>query len=123
MEVAFVQNLIYYIGRAYRTPDYGIWERGNKINSGNREINASSVGMALAALEALDGFNCMAPAAIAVRRSTCFLTKSPGLKLPYSLLPRESASKEVDAATLAVIGFCVCGCRRGARKSHTVSDR
>jgi len=31
-EVNFVQNLVYYVGRAYRTPDYGIWERGNKIN-------------------------------------------------------------------------------------------
>jgi phosphorylase kinase alpha/beta subunit len=27
-EVNFVQNLVYYVGRAYRTPDYGIWERG-----------------------------------------------------------------------------------------------
>ena len=31
-EVNFIQNLVYYIGRAYRTPDYGIGERGNKIN-------------------------------------------------------------------------------------------
>jgi phosphorylase kinase alpha/beta subunit len=23
-EVNFIQNLVYYIGRAYRTPDYGI---------------------------------------------------------------------------------------------------
>jgi hypothetical protein len=27
-EVSFVQNLVFYIERAYRTPDYGIWERG-----------------------------------------------------------------------------------------------
>jgi phosphorylase kinase alpha/beta subunit len=27
-EVNFVQNLVFYIERAYRTPDYGIWERG-----------------------------------------------------------------------------------------------
>jgi phosphorylase kinase alpha/beta subunit len=26
-EVDFVQNLVFYIERAYRTPDYGIWER------------------------------------------------------------------------------------------------
>ncbi len=45
-EVDFIQNLVYYIAFAYRTPDYGIWERGNKINNGNTEINASSVGMA-----------------------------------------------------------------------------
>ena len=106
VEVAFIQNLTYYIGRAYRIPDYGIWERGNKINSGHREINASSVGMSLAALEALDGFNLygsrgdrstqvhVLPDEIARARITL-----------HSLLPRESASKEVDAATLAVIGF------------------
>jgi phosphorylase kinase alpha/beta subunit len=105
-EVNFVQNLVYYIGRTYRTPDYGIWERGNKINHGNPELNASSVGMAKAALEALNGFNLFGihggqasvihvlPDEIARARAT--LT---------SLLPRESSSKEVDAATLSVIGF------------------
>ncbi len=105
-EVNFVQNLVYYIGRTYRTPDYGIWERGNKINHGNAELNASSVGMAKAALEALNGFNLFGihggqasvihvlPDEIARARAT--LT---------SLLPRESSSKEVDAATLSVIGF------------------
>jgi phosphorylase kinase alpha/beta subunit len=105
-EVAFIQNLIYYIGRAYRTPDYGIWERGHKMNRGNREINSSSVGIALAALEALDGFDLygsrgdrttqvhVLPDEIARARTTL-----------HSLLPWESASKEVDAATLAVIGF------------------
>lgn len=105
-EVSFVQNLVYYIGRTYRTPDYGIWERGNKINHGNPELNASSVGMAKAALEALNGFNLFGiyggqasvihvlPDEIARARAT--LT---------SLLPRESSSKEVDAATLSAIGF------------------
>ena len=106
VEVAFIQNLIYCIGRAYRTPDYGIWERGHKMNRGNREINSSSVGIALAALEALDGFDLygsrgdrttqvhVLPDEIARARTTL-----------HSLLPWESASKEVDAATLAVIGF------------------
>ncbi|MDQ2731066.1 MAG: glycoside hydrolase family 15 protein, partial [Armatimonadota bacterium] len=56
-EVNFVQNLVYYIGRAYGTPDYGIWERGNKMNHGFPELNASSVGMAKAALEALNGLD------------------------------------------------------------------
>ena len=56
-EVDFVQNLVYYIGRTYRTPDYGIWERGNKTNHGKPELNASSVGMAKAALEAMNGLN------------------------------------------------------------------
>lgn len=105
-EVNFIQNLIYYIGRAYRTPDYGIWERGNKINHGNPELNASSVGIAKAALEAINGLNLFGvhggqasvlhvlPDEIARTRITL-----------ESLLPRESASKEVDAAVLPVIGF------------------
>ncbi|MFM2431917.1 MAG: hypothetical protein RLZZ511_3130, partial [Cyanobacteriota bacterium] len=105
-EVDFIQNLVYYIGRAYRTPDYGIWERGNKINHGNPELNASSIGMAKAALTAMDGFNLFGvqgtdasvihvmPDEIARCRMTL-----------ESLLPRESSSKEVDAALLSVIGF------------------
>ena len=105
-EVNFVQNLVYYIGRSYRTPDYGIWERGHKINRGNAELNASSVGMAKAALEAINGLDLFGvrgsqasvihvlPDEIARTRITL-----------ESLLPRESSSKEVDAALLSVISF------------------
>ena len=105
-EVDFIQNLVYYIAFAYRIPDYGIWERGNKINNGKTEINASSVGMAKAALQALDGFNVFGidgnPKAIihtipdAISRARNTLTH---------LLPRESISKEVDSAILSIIGF------------------
>ncbi|MGV0025935.1 glycoside hydrolase family 15 protein [Phormidesmis priestleyi] len=105
-EVNFIQNLVYYIGRTYRTPDFGIWERGNKINHGNPELNASSVGMAKAALEAMNGLNLFGvrgsqssvihvlPDEIARCRTTL-----------ESLLPRESSSKEVDAALLSAIGY------------------
>ena len=34
--------------------DYGIWERGDKTNHGLPELNASSIGLAKAALEALN---------------------------------------------------------------------
>ena len=53
-EVDFVQNLVFYIENAYRTADYGIWERGDKSNQSIVELNSSSVGMAKAALEALN---------------------------------------------------------------------
>lgn len=53
-EVAFIQNLVYYIEIGYRTPDFGIWERGDKTNQGIRELNASSIGMVKAALQALN---------------------------------------------------------------------
>src|SRR5690606_4885660 len=105
-EVDFVQNLVYYIASAYRTPDYGIWERGNKINNGRTEINASSVGMAKAALQALDGFNLFGPNAS--KRATIHVVPdavSLARNTLASLLPRESLSKEVDSALLSIIGF------------------
>ena len=49
----FIQNLVYYVARAYRVADYGIWERGDKGNHGLPERNASSIGLVKAALEAL----------------------------------------------------------------------
>ncbi|MBP0000852.1 MAG: glycoside hydrolase family 15 protein [Cyanobacteria bacterium SID2] len=105
-EVNFVQNLVYYIGRAYRTPDYGIWERGNKINHGNPELNASSVGMAKAALEAIDGLNLFGTRGD--RSSVVHILSDDIARTRITLealLPRESNSKEVDAAVLSVIGF------------------
>ena len=105
-EVDFVQNLVYYIASAYRTPDYGIWERGNKINNGRTEINASSVGMAKAALQALDGFNLFGKNAD--KRAVIHVI-ADGISLARTtlaaLLPRESLSKEVDSAVLSIIGF------------------
>ncbi|MQP64068.1 glycosyl hydrolase family 15 [Niveispirillum sp. SYP-B3756] len=105
-EVAFVQNLVHYIGPAYRIADFGIWERGRKINDGAVELNASSIGMAKAALEAIQGLDLFGedggrvavihavPDEIARARATL-----------EALLPRESGSKEVDAALLGVIGW------------------
>lgn len=38
-EVTFVQNLVYYVERSYRTPDFGMWERGSKYNNGTPEVS------------------------------------------------------------------------------------
>ena len=105
-EVNFVQNLVHYISRAYRTPDYGIWERGNKMNHGIAELNASSIGMAKAALEAMSGCNLFGKdgdqsAVIHVVSDDIARTR---ITL-QSLLPRESISKEVDSALLSITGF------------------
>jgi phosphorylase kinase alpha/beta subunit len=122
-EVNFVQNLVYYIGRAYRTPDYGIWERGNKINHGNAELNASSVGMAKAALEAMNELDLFGvrgsqasvihvlPDEIARARSTL-----------ESLLPRESASKEIDAALLSIISYPAFAVENLQLRDRTFND-
>ena len=105
-EVNFIQNLVYYIGRAYRTPDYGIWERGNKINHGKPELNASSVGMAKAALEAVRGMNLFGMRGGQAARIHVLPDEIARARITLeSLLPRESGSKEVDAALLSVIGF------------------
>ncbi|MGR9045511.1 MAG: glycoside hydrolase family 15 protein [Gammaproteobacteria bacterium] len=105
-EVNFVQNLVHYISRTYRTPDYGIWERGHKINHGIAELNASSIGMAKAALEAMSGFNLFGKdggqASIVHVISDDIARTRITLE---ALLPRESISKEVDSAVLSITGF------------------
>ncbi|MGD9887784.1 MAG: glycoside hydrolase family 15 protein [Halothiobacillaceae bacterium] len=105
-EVDFVQNLVYYIGRAYSTPDFGIWERGHKTNHGIRELNSSSIGMALAALEAMNGFDLYGGEGD--EKSTVHVLPDEIARTEITLktlLPRESNSKEVDAALLSIIGF------------------
>jgi len=52
-EVAFVQNLVYYIERAYRTPDYAMWERGSSYNDNTPEIHARLVFLIFAKLKSL----------------------------------------------------------------------
>ncbi len=105
-EVNFVQNLVHYISRTYRTPDYGIWERGHKTNHGIAELNASSIGMAKAALEALSGFNLFGKeggqASVVHVISDDIARTRITLE---SLLPRESISKEADSAVLSITGF------------------
>ncbi len=105
-EVDFVQNLVHYISRSYCTPDYGIWERGNKINHGTTEINCSSVGMAKAALEAIDGLNLFGN--VASHEAVIHVIASDVARARFtleSLLPRESTSKETDAALLSIVGY------------------
>ncbi|CEP11521.1 hypothetical protein [Parasitella parasitica] len=105
-EVDFVQNLVFYIERAYRTPDYGIWERGNKINHGQPELNSSSIGMAVAALRAINGVNLFGsrggPSSV-IHVLPDELTRNATTL--HSFLPRESNSKEIDGSVLSIIGF------------------
>jgi phosphorylase kinase alpha/beta subunit len=102
----FLQNLVYYVARAYRVADYGIWERGDKGNHGLPERNASSIGLVKAALEALEGLDLYGPHG----DGNCCLTipHDAVVRLRRALtglLPRESGSKEVDSACLSVIGY------------------
>ncbi|XP_072013114.1 phosphorylase b kinase regulatory subunit beta-like [Amphiura filiformis] len=105
-EVAFVQNLVYYVERAYRTPDFGMWGRGNKYNTGKCEVNASSIGMAKAALEATNGFNLFGREGA----SWSVLYVDPDAHgrnrtILESLLPRESSSKNTDASLIPTCSF------------------
>ena len=105
-EVNFVQNLVHYISRTYCTPDFGIWERGHKINTGATEVNCSSVGMAKAALEALDGFNLFGN--VLSKEAVIHVIPSDIARSRFTLqglLPRESSSKETDAALLSIVGY------------------
>uniref|UniRef100_H2M1Z3 Phosphorylase b kinase regulatory subunit n=1 Tax=Oryzias latipes TaxID=8090 RepID=H2M1Z3_ORYLA len=105
-EVDVVQNLMFYIEAAYKVADYGMWERGDKTNQGITEINASSIGMAKAALEALDELNLFGakggPGSVVhaladdIQHCQSILT---------SMLPKASISKEVDAGVLAILTY------------------
>ncbi|XP_036952125.1 phosphorylase b kinase regulatory subunit alpha, liver isoform isoform X3 [Acanthopagrus latus] len=105
-EVAFIQNLVFYIEAAYKVADYGMWERGDKTNQGIPELNGSSVGIAKAALEAIDELDLFGahggPKSVIhvlpdeVERCQSILC---------SILPRASTSKEIDAGLLSVISF------------------
>ncbi|KAM6427444.1 phosphorylase b kinase regulatory subunit alpha, skeletal muscle isoform 3-T3 [Liasis olivaceus] len=105
-EVSFIQNLVFYIETAYKTADFGIWERGDKTNQGITELNASSVGMAKAALEALDeldlfGAKGSPQSVIHVLPDEVQHCQS----ILRSMLPRASTSKEIDASLLSVISY------------------
>ncbi|KAK7863565.1 hypothetical protein R5R35_014068 [Gryllus longicercus] len=105
-EVAFIQNLVFYIESAYCTPDYGIWERGDKTNHGLPELNASSIGMAKAALEAmneLDLFGARGGPTSVIHVLADEAQKCQAVL--QSMLPRESSSKELDSGLLSVISF------------------
>ncbi|XP_010140898.1 PREDICTED: phosphorylase b kinase regulatory subunit alpha, skeletal muscle isoform [Buceros rhinoceros silvestris] len=105
-EVNFIQNLVFYIEAAYKTADFGIWERGDKTNQGITELNASSIGMAKAALEALDELDLFGAkggpqSVIRVLSDEVQHCQS----ILHSMLPRASTSKEVDASVLSVISY------------------
>uniref|UniRef100_A0A8C2FCP7 Phosphorylase b kinase regulatory subunit n=1 Tax=Cyprinus carpio TaxID=7962 RepID=A0A8C2FCP7_CYPCA len=105
-EVDAVQNLIFYIESAYKVADFGMWERGDKTNTGIPEINASSIGMAKAALEALDGLNLFGakggPESVVHSLADDIQHCQSILS---SMLPRASTSKEVDAGVLSIISY------------------
>ncbi|XP_030627255.1 phosphorylase b kinase regulatory subunit alpha, liver isoform isoform X2 [Chanos chanos] len=105
-EVAFIQNLVFYIEAAYKVADYGMWERGDKTNQGIPELNGSSVGMAKAALEAIDELDLFGAhggpkSVIHVLPDEVEHCQS----ILCSMLPRASTSKEIDAGLMSVISF------------------
>ncbi|GFW50474.1 probable phosphorylase b kinase regulatory subunit beta [Trichonephila clavipes] len=105
-EVSFVQNLVYYVERAYRTPDFGMWERGSKYNDNTAEIHASSIGMAKSALEAINGCNLFGDKGASW--SVVYVdidAHSRNRSIFETLLPRESSSKNTDSALLPTISF------------------
>uniref|UniRef100_A0A8C1FJI8 Phosphorylase b kinase regulatory subunit n=1 Tax=Cyprinus carpio carpio TaxID=630221 RepID=A0A8C1FJI8_CYPCA len=105
-EVDVVQNLLFYIESAYKVADYGMWERGDKTNQGIPELNASSIGMAKAALEALDDLNLFGAkggpdSVVHILADDIQHCQS----ILSSMLPRASTSKEVDAGLLSIISY------------------
>uniref|UniRef100_A0A8C1THQ7 Phosphorylase b kinase regulatory subunit n=1 Tax=Cyprinus carpio TaxID=7962 RepID=A0A8C1THQ7_CYPCA len=89
-EVSFIQNLVFCVERAYRVPDFGMWERGSKYNNGSTELHSSGgdkMGCSWSVIFVdLDAHNRN-------RQTLC------------SLLPRESRSHNTDSALLPCISY------------------
>jgi len=105
-EVALVQNLVYYIERAYRTPDFGTWGRGTKYNDGSPEVSASAIGLAKAALEAVNGFNLFGEKGS--NQSVIYAdidAHNRNRSIFETLLPRESNTKNTDVSLMATISY------------------
>ncbi|XP_046696364.1 phosphorylase b kinase regulatory subunit beta isoform X3 [Silurus meridionalis] len=105
-EVSFIQNLVFCVERAYRVSDFGMWERGSKYNNGSAELHSSSVGLAKAALEAINGFNLFGNQGCSW--SVIFVdldAHNRNRQTLCSLLPRESRSHNTDAALLPCISY------------------
>ena len=105
-EVSFVQNLIYYIERAYRTPDFGRWGRGSRHNCGATELSASSVGAVKSSLAALNGLNLFGKqgtswSAVFADADACCRNQ----RTLEALLPRESNSKSTDVSLLSTLTY------------------
>ncbi|KAF1744923.1 hypothetical protein MXB_1809 [Myxobolus squamalis] len=83
-----------------------MFERGDKTNHGLPELNASSIGMAKAALESMSDFNLFG----AKGGSFSIVHVQPDNIIKCqavieSMLPKESLSKEVGASLLSIISF------------------
>ncbi|KAM6408951.1 phosphorylase b kinase regulatory subunit beta isoform 2-T2 [Rhynochetos jubatus] len=105
-EVSFIQNLVFCVERAYRVPDFGVWERGSKYNNGSPELHSSSVGLAKAALEAINGFNLFGNQGCSW--SVIFVdfdAHNRNRQTLCSLLPRESRSHNTDVALLPCLSY------------------
>ncbi|XP_061863859.1 phosphorylase b kinase regulatory subunit beta isoform X1 [Colius striatus] len=105
-EVSFIQNLVFCVERSYRVPDFGVWERGSKYNNGSPELHSSSVGLAKAALEAINGFNLFGNQGCSW--SVIFVdfdAHNRNRQTLCSLLPRESRSHNTDAALLPCLSY------------------
>ncbi len=105
-EVDLVQNLVHYLGALCHIPNAGFWESDPLDPAVIMESSASVVGMAKAALEALQDCNLFGvdgdPAAVIQVLADDIAQARYTLE---ALLPHESLSRETDAALLSVIGF------------------
>ena len=85
-----------------------MWERGTVYNDGTCEVHASSIGMAKAALEAVNGFNLYGEFG---RGSACSIVyvdidaHNRNRNIFETLVPRESSSKGTDAGLIPTISF------------------
>ncbi|NWQ65368.1 KPBB kinase, partial [Neopipo cinnamomea] len=107
-EVSFIQNLVFCVERAYRVPDFGVWERGSKYNNGSPELH-SSVCLVKGMLDNIETFIwSLASNICGCSWSVIFVdfdAHNRNRQTLCSLLPRESRSHNTDAALLPCLSY------------------
>ena len=105
-EVEFVQSLVIYIHLVYRTPDYGVSERGDKNNKGIRELSSCSIGMAKSALAAIRNLNLFGARGgyRSIIQVPPDMSRQCNIMLE-AILPRGSISKEFESSVLSIISY------------------
>ncbi|KTG04030.1 hypothetical protein cypCar_00004700 [Cyprinus carpio] len=108
-EVSFIQNLVFCVERAYRVPDFGMWERGSKYNNGSTELHSSPcLGWCTVEYASELSLDCEFHLGMGCSWSVIFVdldAHNRNRQTLCSLLPRESRSHNTDSALLPCISY------------------
>lgn len=105
-DIDFIQNLVYYLERAYRVADHGPHKNRNSEKPIRKTLHASTIGISKAALEAAYQCNLFGECGTQSTRLHVDPDAHNRNRMTLeSMLPRQSVFEETDASLAFVVGF------------------